>query len=210
MKTGQVKPSFLIGSWKEAIVCRANDNTEAFNIAAFSLSRNPRLATVLLITTSTSPSSLFTISAARSSCFSTESIGAKMPLMTMLLIPFSLMILHCSTISSSRMSEIRLPSTSRPPFSKAWCPRMRLRKGAGQSMHGGACLLKGAPRRRTATRERRVRSRVTTALTKWVVPIVTLATDVGSTEADWNMVVMASAIPWLGSVVVGALCLAEC
>jgi hypothetical protein len=29
----------------------------------------------------------------------------------------------------------------------------------------------------------------------------------GSTEADVNIVVMVSAIPWLGSVVVGALCL---
>lgn len=37
--------------------------------------------------------------------------------------------------------------------------------------------------------------------------MVTLATDDGSTEADLNMVVMASAIPWLGFVVVGALCL---
>lgn len=81
------------------------------------------------------------------------------------------------------------------------------RREAGQSMHGGACLLKGPERRSTATCERRVRSRVTTALTKWVVPIVTLATEDGSTDADLNMVVMASVMPWLGLVVVGALCL---
>ena len=48
---------------------------------------------------------------------------------------------------------------------------------------------------------------MTTAFTKWVVPIVTLATEAGSTEADLNIVLMALAMPWLGSVVVGALCL---
>jgi hypothetical protein len=84
---------------------------------------------------------------------------------------------------------------------------MILRKDAGQSMPGGACLLKGPDRRRMATRERRVESRVTTAFTKCVVPIVTLATEDGSTEADLNIVVIALAMPWLGSVVVGALCL---
>jgi len=74
-------------------------------------------------------------------------------------------------------------------------------------MQGGACLLKGPERRRTATRQRRVVSRVITALTKCVVPIVTLAMEDGSTEADLNILVIASAMPWLGSVVVGALCL---
>lgn len=74
-------------------------------------------------------------------------------------------------------------------------------------MHGGACLLKGPLSLRTATRERRVESRVITALTKCVVPIVTLAMEDGSKEADLNIVVMAVAMPWLGSVVVAALCL---
>jgi hypothetical protein len=41
-----------------------------------------------------------------------------------------------------------------------------------------------AERRKTATRERRVVSPVMTALTKWVVPIVMLAMDEGSTDAD--------------------------
>jgi hypothetical protein len=84
---------------------------------------------------------------------------------------------------------------------------MIFRKEAGQSTPGGACLLNCPDNRITATRDRRVESRVTTALTKWVVPIVTLATEDGATEADLNMVVIALAIPWLGSVVVGALCL---
>jgi hypothetical protein len=39
--------------------------------------------------------------------------------------------------------------------------------------------------------------------------MVTLATDFGSTDADLNIVSIASAIPWLGSAVVGALCLAN-
>ena len=37
--------------------------------------------------------------------------------------------------------------------------------------------------------------------------MVTLATDDGWIDADLNIVVIADAIPWLGSVVVGALCL---
>lgn len=37
--------------------------------------------------------------------------------------------------------------------------------------------------------------------------MVTLATDDGSIDADVNIVVIAAAMPWLGSVVVGALCL---
>jgi hypothetical protein len=45
------------------------------------------------------------------------------------------------------------------------------------------------------------------ALTKWVVPIDSDAIDDGSTEADRNMIVIAFEMPWLGSVVVGALCL---
>ncbi len=44
-------------------------------------------------------------------------------------------------------------------------------------------------------------------MTKWVVPMVTLAMEDGETDADVNMVVMALAMPWLGSVVVWALCL---
>ena len=71
-------------------------------------------------------------------------------------------------------------------------------------------MLKGPERRKTATGESLAESRVTTALTKCVVPIVTLATAPGSTEADLNIVVIASAMPWLGSVVVGALCLPAC
>jgi hypothetical protein len=74
-------------------------------------------------------------------------------------------------------------------------------------MHGGACLLNAQLRRRTATWDKRVRSRVMTALTKCVVPIVTEATSSGFTEADLNIVVMVEAMPWLGSRVVGALCL---
>lgn len=84
---------------------------------------------------------------------------------------------------------------------------MVLRRATGQSTPGGACLLNGPERRRIATLERRVESRVTTALTKWVVPMVTLAMEDGETDADVNMVVMALAMPWLGSVVVWALCL---
>lgn len=85
---------------------------------------------------------------------------------------------------------------------------MIFRSEAGQSTPGVACLLNGPDKRMMATLDRRVESRVTTALTKWVVPIVTLATEEGSTEADLNIVVIALAMPWLGSVVVGALCLA--
>lgn len=66
---------------------------------------------------------------------------------------------------------------------------------AGQSTQGGACLLKGPVRRTTATGDSRVESRVITALTKCVVPIVTLATELGSTDADSNIVVMVSEIP---------------
>lgn len=68
-------------------------------------------------------------------------------------------------------------------------------------------MLNGPDKRNTATGESRVESRVTTAFTKCVVPMVTLATDFGATDADLNIVSIASAIPWLGSAVVGALCL---
>lgn len=56
-------------------------------------------------------------------------------------------------------------------------------------------MLNGPERRSTATDDNRVESRVTTALTKCVVPMVTLATEAGSTLADLNIVVMALAIP---------------
>lgn len=50
-KTGQVNPSRLIGSWNEQIVFFAKGKIEAFKIAAFSRSKNPRLATSLERTT---------------------------------------------------------------------------------------------------------------------------------------------------------------
>lgn len=84
---------------------------------------------------------------------------------------------------------------------------MMFRIETGQSMHGGACLLYGLLRRRTATFESREESRVITALTKCVVPIVTLAMEEGVMEEEANMVVMAFVMAWLGLAVVGALCL---
>ena len=57
----------------------------------------------------------------------------------------------------------------------------------------------------TATLARRAASRSTTALTKAVVPMVTDATSLGAMPAEANMVLMAEAMPALGSGVVGAL-----
>jgi hypothetical protein len=68
MNRGHLKPSFLIGSSKDLIVFRAKAKIEAFSIAAFSRSRNPRLATSFDITMSTPGRADLMIAAARSSC----------------------------------------------------------------------------------------------------------------------------------------------
>ena len=138
-------------------------------IEAFSRSRKPTLPISWLREMAMSGTASRRISAARSSISGVT--GEKTEVMAAVFRPRSRTVAATSINPFSSRGAMVRPSNSCPPRSmKVWRPSVSA-KSFGQSVSGGRPLVAGRPRRMAATSSRRLRS--TTALVKWVVPIIT-------------------------------------
>ena len=129
--------------------------------------------------------------------------GEKSAVMPTDWMPASRIFIAASRTASRSSGTSGRPSYSWPPSTMKVIGSTDSRRSSGQSTIGGSEAPAGMAMRIAATRSSRARS--TTALVKWVVPIITAST--GAAWAGWLAVTwrIASTTPFITSDVVGNL-----
>ncbi len=151
------------------VVFRASSMRQALRRVAFSRSSRPMRPSRWDTVTATSGHSSRTIAAASSShdAFSGENTAA----MATEWMPASRIRRAAARMPVPSNGTSGRPSNSWPPSSITTSARTRFARSSGQSTKGGSEAPEGRPMRTAATRPRS--RRCTTALVKWVVPIIT-------------------------------------
>ena len=185
---------------KAWVVRRARPTSAALSSVAFSRSSSPMRPSSCDSVTAASGHSSRRIAAARVSHSALS--GEKTAAIATDVMPAARMRRAASRMPASSSGTIGRPSYSWPPSSMTTSPRTRAARSSGQSTKGGSEALAGRPMRTAATR---VRSRRwTTALVKWVVPIITASIGPPSSAAA-SRSRRAAVIPLVTSAVVGVL-----
>ena len=150
------------------VVVRASSMRQALSRAAFSRSSRPMRPSRWERVTATSGHSSRTMAAASSSqeAFSGENTAE----IATERIPASRNRRAAARMPPVSNGTSGRPSNSWPPSSITISPRTRVARSSGQSTNGGREAPEGRPMRTAATRPRS--RRCTTALVKWVVPIM--------------------------------------
>src|SRR5438094_130012 len=156
-------------SMKARAVFRARSSRHALSRVTFSRSRSPMRPRRCESVTAVSGHSSARIAAACSS--QDGSSGENTEATATEVTPASRKRRAAARMPAASNGTIGRPSYSWPPSSMTTSPRTSSARSSGQSTNGGSDALAGRPMRTAATRVRP--RRWTTALVKWVVPIMT-------------------------------------
>ena len=205
MNSGAAMPESRIAFSKAAMVSRARSASAAFSRPAFSRSSRPMRPRSAEQVMAASGITAATSSAARFSW--PGSSGEKIAEIPTDLSPaaFISWAALVTAVSSSGMKG--RPSYSWPPSTIQTPPRTRVARSSGQSQKGGSEAEAGMPSLSAATFVRW--RRWTTALMKWVVPIITPSMRFSVPPGSFNTPVAArlrseSRMPVVTSSLVGA------
>ena len=198
---GAVIPDPATASSKPLRTRSASLRSDALRMVAFSRSRSPTRPISRDSDTETPGIASRKTSAAADSM--SPSTGEKTEVMATDETPALLTSAATRRSSPTWRADISRPSNSCPPrHTYTWLPSA-LRRLSGQSTMGGTDRVAGAPRRTAAVGA--ICRASTTAFVKWVVPIITARTVLGSVVEERSISRRADVMPEDTSDVVGVL-----